>query len=72
MINRVLITGDCHREFSRFKNYDKEIQKDTNTAVIILGDAGINVTNDEHDSQIKNFLTLKFNFYLFNNIIYRN
>jgi len=65
MINRVLITGDTHREFSRFKNYDKEIQKDSNTAVIILGDAGINVTNDEHDSQIKNFLTKRFNFRIY-------
>jgi 3-oxoacid CoA-transferase subunit A len=65
MINRVLITGDTHREFNRFKNYDKEIQKDSNTAVIILGDAGINVTNDEHDNQIKNFLTKRFNFRIY-------
>ena len=65
MINRVLITGDTHREFSRFKNYNKEIQKDSNTAVIILGDAGINVTNDEHDNQIKNFLTKRFNFRIY-------
>ena len=65
MINRVLITGDCHRNFNRFKNYDKEIQKDIHTAVIILGDAGINVTNDEHDNQIKNFLTKRFNFRIY-------
>ena len=65
MINRVLITGDTHRNFARFKNYSKEIQKDVNTAVIILGDAGINVTNDEHDNQIKNFLTKRFNFRIY-------
>lgn len=65
MINRVLITGDAHRNFTRFKNYSKEIQKDANTAVIILGDAGINVTNDEHDNQIKNFLTKRFNFRIY-------
>ena len=65
MINRVLITGDTHRNFARFKNYSKEIQKDVNTAVIILGDVGINVTNDEHDNQIKNFLTKRFNFRIY-------
>ena len=28
MINRFLVTGDCHGEFSRFKNYNKEKQKE--------------------------------------------
>ena len=37
MITRFFLTGDAHGDFSRFKNYDKEIQEDENTAVIILG-----------------------------------
>ena len=65
MITNWLITGDCHREFSRFKNYDKEVQEDENTAVIILGDAGINFTLDEHDNQIKNFLSKRFKFRIY-------
>lgn len=65
MINRFLVTGDCHGEFSRFKNYDKEIQKDPNTAVIILGDAGLNWTLDEHDAQMKNFLSEHYKFTIY-------
>ena len=65
MINRFLITGDCHGEFSRFKNYDKEIQKDPNTAVIILGDAGLNWTLDEYDAQIKNSLNKHYSFTIY-------
>ena len=65
MINNWLITGDCHRNFSRFNNYPKEIQKDSNSAVIILGDAGINWTLDEHDNQIKNNLKKRFSFRIY-------
>lgn len=65
MINRFLITGDCHREFSRFKNYSKDIQNDPNTAIIILGDAGINWTLDEHDNQLKNFLSQRYKFRIY-------
>lgn len=65
MINRVLISGDCHGNFTRFRNYDKEIQKDSNTAVIILGDAGLNWTLDEHDNQIKNFLKKRYAFRIY-------
>jgi len=65
MINRFMITGDTHGEFSRFKNYDKEIQEDPNTAVIILGDAGLNWTLDERDSQVKNFLSERYKFHIY-------
>lgn len=65
MINRFLITGDCHGEFSRFKNYDEKVQKDPNAAVIILGDAGLNWTLDEHDAQMKNFLDKRYNFTIY-------
>ena len=65
MIKNWLVSGDCHAEFSRFKNYDKEIQNDPNTAVIILGDAGLNWTLDEHDSQMKNFLSKRYKFRIY-------
>ena len=65
MITRWLLTGDCHGEFTRFKNYDKEVQQDENTAVIILGDAGLNWTLDEHDSQMKNFLSKRYKFRIY-------
>lgn len=65
MITRWLLTGDTHGEFSRFKNYDKEVQNDPNTAVIILGDAGLNWTLDEHDAQMKNFLSKRYNFTIY-------
>lgn len=65
MIRNFLVTGDCHGEFTRFKNYDKEVQKDPNTAVIILGDAGLNWTLDENDNHVKNFLSKRYNFTIY-------
>lgn len=61
MINKFLITGDCHGNFSRLKNLDKKIQKDNNIAIIILGDVGINIFLNENDNYIKNFLSEKYN-----------
>lgn len=65
MINRFLITGDTHANFTRFKNYSKEIQQDPYTAIIILGDAGLNWSLDEHDAQLKNFLSKRYGFYIY-------
>ena len=65
MITRFFLTGDAHQDFSRFKNYDKEIQEDENTAVIILGDAALNWTLDEHDAQVKNSLTQHYKFRIY-------
>lgn len=44
-INRWIVTGDCHGQFSRFKHLDKT----SNTGVIILGDVGLNYNLDEND-----------------------
>lgn len=65
MINRFFLTGDTHGDFSRFKNYDEEIQKDEHTAIIILGDAGLNWTLDEYDAQVKNFLSKRYKFRIY-------
>ena len=65
MIKEFLLTGDCHANFTRFKNYDKEIQKNPEVAVIILGDAGLNWSLDEHDAQLKNFLSKRYNFRIY-------
>ena len=65
MIHNWLITGDTHGDFSRFKDYDKSIQNDPETAIIILGDAGINWTLLHHDVHIKNYLNKRFKFNIY-------
>ena len=52
-----IITGDCHGQFSRFKSLGNM----PNTAIIILGDAGINYHLDECDLSAKRYLA-KFPF----------
>ena len=42
MITKWYVTGDTHRDFSRFKNYDDLDKQDENLGVIILGDVGLN------------------------------
>lgn len=64
MIKNWLITGDCHSQFGRFKSYQDEIKNDPETAVIILGDVGLN-TLKEHDSHQKNGLTKKYKFRIY-------
>lgn len=65
MIKKFMITGDCHREFSRFKNYPTEIQNNPEVAVIILGDAGINYTLNKYDNDIKDYLTKNYKFRIY-------
>ena len=55
-----IITGDTHSQFSRFKSLGNM----PNTAVIILGDAGINYHLDERDLSAKRYLAkFLFTFY---------
>lgn len=55
-----IITGDTHGQFSRFKSLGNM----PNTAVIILGDAGINYHLDERDLSAKRYLSkFPFTFY---------
>lgn len=56
MIEHWLITGDCHRMFSRFKHLDKT----SNTGIIILGDAGLNYTLDQKDYDTKRALCKQY------------
>ena len=65
MIKKFMITGDCHRDFSRFKDYPAEIQNNPEVAVIILGDAGINFTLNKYDNDIKNYLTKNYKFRIY-------
>ena len=65
MIERWMITGDTHGDFSRFANYNIGFQKDANAAVIILGDAGLNWTLDERDSHVKNLIAKKYAFRIY-------
>lgn len=59
------MTGDCHNNFTRFKNYDKALQKDPEAAIIILGDAGLNWNLNEQDSHMKNFLKKRYQFRIY-------
>ena len=63
-IKNWLITGDTHREFSRFKEYDEKYNN-SKTAVIILGDAGLNYMMNTKDNEIKNHLTNKYKFIIY-------
>lgn len=65
MITKLWITGDTHGNFSRFKNYPSDFQKDDTAALIILGDAGLNWTLGEEDSHMKNFLSKTYNFRIY-------
>ena len=47
------VTGDCHRDFTRFETWSGCGQ---DTAVIILGDAGINYLLDRRDDDFKDYL----------------
>ena len=51
---RFLITGDTHRIFSRFHSI-KPVENEQ-TAVIILGDAGLNIGRERDDRDTKNAL----------------
>lgn len=54
-----LITGDCHRKFSRFKALQGMPES---TGIIILGDVGLNYTLDENDHATKNALCRDYPF----------
>lgn len=56
MIQRFIVTGDTHRDFTRFDHLDKT----PNTGIIILGDVGLNYTLDTNDYHTKEALCQKY------------
>lgn len=58
------LVSDCHGQFGKFKSYQDEIKNSEETAVIILGDVGLN-TLKEHDSHTKNGLSKKYKFRIY-------
>lgn len=48
----ILITGDTHRDFSKFY----KLKKDSNNMFIVLGDVGINYYLNEEDKNYKEYL----------------
>lgn len=50
------ITGDTHGEFSRFRDFKKKINPNSDDVMIILGDAGINYYHGKKDLVAKNAL----------------
>ena len=67
MITKWYVTGDTHRDFSRFKNYDDLDKQDENLGVIILGDVGLNYMIETWwpDYHIKNSLKKKYKFTIY-------
>lgn len=65
MIKQYFLTGDMHGSFSRFRYYYKEMQEDEHTAIIILGDSGINWLLNEREVQLKNSLTQHYKFRIY-------
>lgn len=53
------VTGDTHRDFSRFKEFSEKIGNQK-CAVIILGDAGVNINKPTEDYWFKNSLQKKY------------
>lgn len=64
MVSNWLLTGDCHRDFSRFKFLESTID-DNESAIIILGDAGINYCLDHRDNEFKNSIVRNYNCYFY-------
>ena len=67
MITKWYVTGDTHRDFSRFKNYSDADKQDENLGVIILGDAGLNYMIEQWwpDYHVKNSLKKKYKFTIY-------
>lgn len=61
MIKQYFITGDTHRNFSRFKHYENN----SDNVIIILGDAGFNFCLNHHDDDLKKFITNKYKFTIY-------
>ena len=49
MIKHYLLTGDCHREFSRFNNLNTNSEE---TAIIVLGDFSVDYYLNNNDKKI--------------------
>lgn len=67
MITKWYVTGDTHRDFSRFKYYDELDQQDENLGIIILGDVGLNYMIEQWwpDYHVKNSLKKKYKFTIY-------
>ena len=59
MINKFYITGDCHGQFSRFRNLP-EINTQENIGVIALGDFGVNFYLNKNDIRKKKELCINY------------
>lgn len=66
MIKNFLIAGDQHGNFNNLIwNIDKDIYNPKETAIIVLGDAGINYYLNGKDNQLKNILMQsRYTFYI--------
>lgn len=56
MVENILLTGDCHGDFTHFGSISSHYEP-SKTIIIILGDAGINYWLDDLDNLKKDYLT---------------
>ena len=64
MFKNYLISGDTHGNFSRFRNLNRNVWNPEETAIFILGDAGINYNGWENDLRFYSFINkLGYTFY---------
>lgn len=49
----IYITGDCHGEFAKIRQFCMEMKTTREDIMIILGDAGINISNGLRDLRKK-------------------
>ena len=60
MINKWIITGDTHSDFSRFYTVQNMIPKDELWGAIILGDSSVNYWLSNRDNHVKDSLRNKY------------
>ena len=58
--NRIFITGDTHGDFGYVMSADCKYRFSESDLIIILGDVGLNFSNDERDSQRKHDVMKRF------------
>lgn len=53
----IYITGDCHGEFAKIRQFCRAMKTTREDTIIILGDAGINISNGLRDLRKKQMLS---------------
>lgn len=55
--NRIFVTGDCHGQFHKIKEFTEKAETTLDDLLIIVGDVGVNYNQEEQDRNRKNYLS---------------